>query len=41
MSHRERMMDELDEDIREHIEREAQDNIARGMRPDEAATRLC
>src|SRR3984957_1782174 len=30
------MMDELDEDIREHIEREAQDNIARGMRPDEA-----
>jgi predicted permease len=36
VSHRERMMDELDEDIREHIEREAQDNIARGMRPDEA-----
>jgi predicted permease len=36
VSRRERMMDELDEDIREHIEREAQDNIARGMRPDEA-----
>jgi predicted permease len=36
VSHRERMMDDLDEDIREHIEREAQDNIARGMRPDEA-----
>jgi predicted permease len=31
-----RMMDELDADIREHIERETQDNIERGMTPEEA-----
>lgn len=31
-----RMMDELDADIREHIERETQDNIERGMPPEEA-----
>src|SRR5579859_1864418 len=30
------MMDELDADIREHIERETQDNIERGMTPEEA-----
>jgi predicted permease len=30
------MMEELDEDIREHIERETQDNIERGMAPVEA-----
>jgi predicted permease len=30
------MMEELDEDIREHIERETQDNIERGMTPEEA-----
>src|ERR1041384_2552079 len=30
------MMEELDRDIREHIERETQDNIARGMTPEEA-----
>ena len=36
MSRRERMMDDLDQDIREHLERETQDNIARGMRPAEA-----
>ena len=28
---RERMLDELEQDIREHIEMETQDNIARGM----------
>src|SRR6516164_4421675 len=31
-----RMLEELDADIREHIERETQDNIERGMRPEEA-----
>jgi predicted permease len=36
MSHRKRMLDELDQDIREHIERETQDNIERGMTPEEA-----
>ena len=30
------MMEELDEDIHEHIERETQDNIERGMSPEEA-----
>jgi len=33
---RQRMMDSLDQDIRDFIERETQDNIARGMAPDEA-----
>ena len=31
-----RMLEELDADIREHIERETQDNIERGMTPEEA-----
>ena len=39
MRRRERMMDELDEDIREHIERETQENIERGMAPEEARRR--
>jgi predicted permease len=30
------MMDDLDQDIRDHIERETQDNIDRGMPPEEA-----
>jgi predicted permease len=33
---RERMMKDLDQDIREHIEIETQDNIARGMSPEAA-----
>ena len=33
---RKRMMDDLDQDIRDHIERETQDNIERGMPPEEA-----
>jgi len=33
---RERMMEDLEQDIREHIEIETQDNIARGMSPEEA-----
>ncbi len=33
---RERMLDGLDQDIRNHIERETQDNIDRGMSPEEA-----
>ena len=33
---RERMMEDLEQDIREHIETETQDNIARGMAPEEA-----
>src|SRR3982075_816209 len=36
MNRRKRMMDDLDQDIREHIERETQDNIERGMTPEEA-----
>jgi predicted permease len=36
MRRRKRMLDDLDHDIREHIEREAQDNINRGMTPEEA-----
>jgi predicted permease len=36
MKKRERMMKDLDQDIREHIETETQDNIARGMSPEEA-----
>ena len=34
---RARMLEGLDQDIREHIEREMQDNIERGMTPEEAA----
>ena len=33
---RKRMLEALDEDIRDHIERETQDNIERGMSPEEA-----
>ena len=36
MWRRKRMMQGLDEDIREHIARETQDNIERGMSPEEA-----
>src|SRR5260370_24111018 len=36
MNRRKRMMEDLDQDIREHIERETQDNIERGMAPEEA-----
>src|ERR1700691_5905007 len=36
MKERERMMKDLEQDIREHIETETQDNIARGMSPEEA-----
>jgi putative ABC transport system permease protein len=36
MSRRQRMLDELDQDIRDHIARETQDNIDRGMTPEEA-----
>jgi predicted permease len=36
MKRRERMMKDLEEDIREHIEMEMQDNIARGMTAEEA-----
>lgn len=36
MRRRKRMLDQLDQDIREHIERETEDNIARGMSPDDA-----
>jgi len=33
---RKHILDNLDQDIRDHIERETQDNIGRGMSPDEA-----
>ncbi|MGD0303999.1 MAG: ABC transporter permease [Candidatus Acidiferrales bacterium] len=36
MNRRDKMLHELERDIREHIERETQDNIDRGMTPDEA-----
>ncbi len=36
MKRRERMLEELDRDIRAHIEIETRDNIERGMTPDEA-----
>src|SRR5208337_2018071 len=36
LSRRERMMEALDQDIRDFIERETQDNIERGMSPEEA-----
>jgi predicted permease len=36
MRQRKQMIEELDQDIRDHIERETQDNIARGMSPEEA-----
>jgi putative ABC transport system permease protein len=35
MKRRRRMLDDLDQDIREHIEQETQDNIERGMGPEE------
>ena len=36
MNRRKRMMEELDQDIRDFVERETQDNIERGMSPEEA-----
>jgi predicted permease len=36
MRRRKRMLEELDQDIRDYIERETQDNIERGMSPEEA-----
>jgi hypothetical protein len=36
MSRRKRMMEGLDQDIRDYIERETQDNIEHGMPPEEA-----
>ena len=36
MSTRKRMIEELDQDIRDHIAIEMQDNIERGMTPEEA-----
>src|SRR5215472_19275782 len=36
MGQRKRMLKELDADIREHIDRETQDNIERGMAPEDA-----
>ena len=36
MRRRKRMLEDLEQDIRDHIERETQDNIERGMPPEEA-----
>ena len=36
MTRRRQVLDSLDDDIRDHIERETRDNIERGMAPDEA-----
>ena len=38
MSRRRRMLKDLDQDIRDHIAIETQENIERGMSPDEART---
>ena len=36
MRRRKRMMEDLDQDIREHIETETRENIERGMAPEQA-----
>ena len=36
LSRRQRMMEDLDQDIRDYVERETQDNIERGLPPEEA-----
>jgi len=36
MRRRKRMLEELERDIRDHIERETEDNLARGMSPQQA-----
>ena len=36
MTRRKRMLADLDQDIRDHLERESQDNIDRGMSPEDA-----
>jgi hypothetical protein len=36
MRRRKRMLEDLDHDIRDHVERETLDNMERGMSPDEA-----
>ena len=36
MTRRKRMLANLEQDIRDHLERETQDNIDRGMSPDDA-----
>ncbi len=36
MTRRERMLQNLDDDLREHIDQETQDNVARGMSPEDA-----
>ena len=36
MNRRKRLLEDLDQDIRDHIDRETQDNIDRGMSPEEA-----
>jgi hypothetical protein len=41
MKRRKRMMEALDQDIREHIEMETQDNVGRGMSPEEARDAAC
>ena len=40
MAERQRGLDGLDDEIRDHIEREPEINIARGMTPDEARRQL-
>ena len=36
MTRRRRVLDTLDDDIRDHIERETRDNLDRGLTPEEA-----
>jgi nucleotidyltransferase/DNA polymerase involved in DNA repair len=41
MNRRKRMLNDLDQDIRDHIEVETQDNIACGMSPEKRVMRRC
>jgi len=41
VTRRKRALQALDQDIRDHIERETQDNIDRGMPPEEARRAAC
>jgi hypothetical protein len=44
MRRREKMLEQLEQEIQDHIAREVEDNIARGMSPEDAriaAMRLC
>ena len=41
LSRRRRMVEDLDQDIRNFVERETEENLERGMAPEEALTLVC